>query len=509
MRSRLVRLPIPAFLALLLLTGAAPALSAQAPPQPEPPPALDRLPALTPAITRAEIEHHVRFLASDELAGRFTGTQEAARAARYLAEALRASGVQPGGDAGTFLQKVPFERTRAKSAPELVVTPKQGPPRKAVYGADFDFPLGIAVATPALPLLVVRNEPMMPMKSDPAAALFLDGTRSDRRRILTKRGDAAANGWGLRVGKGRAEAGAPRPIGDGWSPAAPPRAHFDVWLELNGDLLEQARSGAIATLQLTAEVEREEVPAYNVIGVLRGTAEGKLGREAIVLSAHYDHLHSHADDEPGQAGPKPDLIFNGADDDASGCAAVLELAGHHASVAKPARTLVFLLATGEEIGLVGTKHYLDHPVVPLEHTVANLNFEMIGRPDEKAGGPGRLWFTGWDLTNLGAAFAEAQLPIAVDPRPDQNFFERSDNIAFVRRGIVGQTFSSYDLHADYHRVSDEADKLDYAHMEQCVRAAADAVGLVASGKVRPEWLPGKDPSARSTGGARPADEQPR
>lgn len=493
--------PTTARIACILLLGLLPRSAAQLPAAPAA--TADPLPALAPAIARQEIEAHVRFLASDELKGRATGSTEAVRAARYLAAVLKAAGVEPAGDDGTFLQQVAFERRRATAAPELVVTPKQGAPRKAEYGVEFDFPLGVDLTTPTLPVVVVREVTQLPSAPDAGVALFVDGNATERRGILPKK---AETGWGLRVAQGKAKNGTPRAPVDpkgSWSSAQPPRPTGDVWLTLNGDLLEELRAGRIASLQLTTHVEREGVPAFNVVGLLRGADEGALAEETVVLSAHYDHLGAHAPDEPAEPGqPPPDTVFNGADDDASGCAAVLELAGHFAAGPRPARTLVFLLATGEEIGLVGTWYYLDHPVRPLAKTVANLNFEMIGRPDELAGGAGKLWLTGYELSNLGAAFAEAKVPIAVDPHPEQNFFARSDNIAFVKRGVVGQTFSTYNLHKDYHRASDEAATLDYAHMEQCLRTAADAVALVASGKVRPAWLEGKDPNAAPAGNRR-------
>jgi Zn-dependent M28 family amino/carboxypeptidase len=126
--------------------------------------------------------------------------------------------------------------------------------------------------------------------------------------------------------------------------------------------------------------------------------------------------------------------------------------------------------------------------------VCNLNFEMIGRPDKLAGGPGKLWLTGDERSSLGAAFRELGLAIVADPRPAERFFERSDNIAFARRGIVAQTLSSYDLHADYHHVTDEADKLDYAHMEAAIRASFEAARALADGRIEPKWLEGGDPS---------------
>ncbi|MBK7874642.1 MAG: M28 family peptidase [Planctomycetes bacterium] len=459
------------------------------------------LPTLTAEVTRTELEHHVRYLASDELRGRFTGTPEAVRAAQYLAAVLQASGVQPAGDDGTFLQRVPFERTRAKAVPELRVTTKSGAPLPAVFGADFDLPLGLDLTTTALRVVHVKRPADLPAEPDPKAALFVEGSVSERRRLLTRKNEPGANGWGLRVGEGRAKRGTPKPAGGDWSPPMAPRGPGDVWLTLNGELLEAMKAGEVVALELVTHVEREALPAYNVVGVLPGAGDGALGKETVVLSAHYDHLHARDEagdadaGEPGAEGGPKDVVFNGADDDASGCAAVLELAGRLGASKRPQRTVVFLLATGEEIGLVGTWYYLDHPARPLETTVANLNFEMIGRPDEKVGGPGKLWLTGFELSNLGAAFAEAKLDIAIDPRPEQHFFERSDNIAFVRRGIVGQTFSTYNLHEDYHRVSDEADTLDYAHLEACTRSAVAAVELVVDGKVKPAWLPGKDPNA--------------
>ncbi|HEX5012146.1 MAG TPA: M28 family peptidase, partial [Planctomycetota bacterium] len=156
----------------------------------------------------------------------------------------------------------------------------------------------------------------------------------------------------------------------------------------------------------------------------------------------------------------------------------------------PARTLVFLLVTGEERGLLGTEYWLGHPSRPLKDVVLNLNFEMIGRPDSLAGGPGKLWLTGFERSNLGPAFAAAGLPVAPDARPEQHFFERSDNYAFVERGVVGQSLSSYNMHAEYHTVDDEIATLDFTHMEGAVRAGLAAARMVADGTLMPAWVKG-------------------
>jgi Zn-dependent M28 family amino/carboxypeptidase len=260
----------------------------------------------------------------------------------------------------------------------------------------------------------------------------------------------------------------------------------------------------------------ERTPAVNVVGVLDGAGTPDrpgLADEAIVVTAHYDHIgvasapgagaHGVVGGTAGAAadgaapdGGAPDLVYNGADDDASGVAAVLELAAAMADGPPPARDVVFLLVTGEEVGLIGTSAYVERPVVPLERTVYNLNFEMLGRPDEAAGGAGVLWLTGYERANVGPAWAAAGLAVVADPHPEQHFFERSDNIVFVRRGVVGQSLSSFGLHADYHTVRDEADTLDYAHMQTAVRTALSALRMLADGSVDPAWVEGGAPTGR-------------
>ncbi|HEX6069565.1 MAG TPA: M20/M25/M40 family metallo-hydrolase [Longimicrobiaceae bacterium] len=223
----------------------------------------------------------------------------------------------------------------------------------------------------------------------------------------------------------------------------------------------------------------------NVIGVIRG-ADPRLREEAVIVGAHYDHV--------GIGRPvMGDSIYNGADDDASGVVTVLEVARALASGPPPRRTVIFLLTSGEELGLLGTRWYLRRPVVPLSATVADLQVEMVARPDSAAGGPGRGWLTGYERSSLGRSLAEAGVPIVPDPRPAQRFFERSDNIAFACRGIPAHTLSSYGMHDDYHRPSDDADAVDLAHLTALIDAATRAVRLLADG-ARATWSPDGDPS---------------
>jgi hypothetical protein len=228
-------------------------------------------------------------------------------------------------------------------------------------------------------------------------------------------------------------------------------------------------------------------PAVNVVGVLRGT-DPAVRDSAVLIDAHYDHLGIG---EP-VAG---DSIYNGADDDASGVVAVLEIARALAAGPAPRRTVIFAATTGEEVGLLGTRWYLRHPVVPIAQMSANMEIEMIGRPDTAAGGPGRGWLTGFDRSTMGAIFAKAGLPIVADKRLDQQFFERSDNIAFARAGVPAHTLSSYNMHDDYHKPSDDLAHVDIQHMTALIRAGAEAARLLADGPA-PHWNPNGRPEAR-------------
>lgn len=221
---------------------------------------------------------------------------------------------------------------------------------------------------------------------------------------------------------------------------------------------------------------------WNAIAILRGTT---LSSEVILLTAHLDHLG---------IGPavNGDTIYNGADDDASGTTAVLTLAHLLATGHRPRRTIVFALFGSEEIGGFGNRAFLAHPPVPLTNIVANLEFEMIGRPDP-AVPAGTLWLTGFDRTNLGPELAKHGAHLVNDPHPNEHFFRRSDNYALALRGIVAQTVSSYGLHKDYHQPSDELRTIDLPHMTKAIASMAAPIDWLANAKWKPEWNPGRKP----------------
>lgn len=256
-----------------------------------------------------------------------------------------------------------------------------------------------------------------------------------------------------------------------------------VWIEVG------ARNGPQQRLAIPSDdLDFDTFPAerivdteVNVVGIIRGS-DPTIAHEAVVVGAHFDHV--------GIGQPiDGDSIYNGADDNGSGTVAVLEIARHLAGGSAPRRTVVVLFTTSEERGMLGTRWYVDNPVVPLDQTVADLQIEMIGRPDPKVGGVGRGWLTGYERTTMGDQLRASGSPIVADPRPEERFFFRSDNIAFARRGVPAHTLSSFSLHSDYHRPSDEVERVDFRHMAALVDAAIEAVRLLADGPT-PQWKDG-------------------
>ena len=227
---------------------------------------------------------------------------------------------------------------------------------------------------------------------------------------------------------------------------------------------------------------------WNAIGILRGT---DASNGAVLLSAHLDHLGV------GPANAAGDTIYNGADDDASGTTAVLALAHQLATGPRPQRTIVFALFGSEELGGFGNAGFLKNPPVPLASIVANLEFEMIGRPDSAAPGGldknNTLWLTGYERSNLGPQLAQRGAHLVADPHPDQQFFKRSDNYALARTGIIAHTVSSFSLHKDYHQPSDELATIDFPHMVNAIASMVEPIRWLATTDWKPAWNPGGKP----------------
>jgi Peptidase family M28 len=227
----------------------------------------------------------------------------------------------------------------------------------------------------------------------------------------------------------------------------------------------------------------QRTETWNTIAILRGTSPSA---EVVLLSAHLDHLGV------GPPNDRGDTIYNGADDDASGTTAVLALAHALATGRRPRRTIVFALFGSEELGGFGNAGFLAHPPVPLASIVANLEFEMIGRPDAAVPSDA-LWLTGFDRTTLGPELARHGAHLAADPHPTENFFQRSDNYALARQGIIAQSVSSYGLHKDYHQPSDDLSTIDFPRMVRVIASMVEPIRWLANTTWRPSWNPGGKP----------------
>jgi Zn-dependent M28 family amino/carboxypeptidase len=215
-------------------------------------------------------------------------------------------------------------------------------------------------------------------------------------------------------------------------------------------------------IEVRLDKEVKHLKGSNVLGFIEGTDE-RLKKEYVFITAHYDHL-GHADD----------VIYYGADDNASGTAGVIEIARAFAEAKKngvgPKRSVVCMLVSGEEKGLLGSRFYVDFPIFPLETTVANINIDMIGRVDERhAGNPDYIYVIGADRmstdmheVNEYANHVHTQLELDYkynDKNDPNHYYERSDHYNFAERGIP-VIFYFNGTHADYHKPTDTPDKID-------------------------------------------------
>lgn len=250
----------------------------------------------------------------------------------------------------------------------------------------------------------------------------------------------------------------------------------------NGDFLQMVKF--MRRVRGAPDQPAKEATTVNVLGILPGR-DRKLAKETILLSAHLDHIGIGRE-------VNGDTIYNGADDDASGVTAVLELAKALMSGPRPKRTVVFALFGSEEIGGHGARFFQEHPPVPIESFVANLEFEMIGRAD-KAVAAHTLWLTGYERSTLGPELAKHGARLVADPHPDQRFFQRSDNYVLAKKGIIAHTVSSFGLHTDYHRPSDDLAHIDFVHMTDAIRSMVVPVRWLVNSNFKPEWNPGGKP----------------
>ena len=488
---------------------------------------------------------HVRYLAAPEMRGRGAGMEELDRAAEYIANHFRSHGLAAAGDDGSYLQR--FELTTGASMGEsnsLLVERNSGPTDLklgddfvpinfstsgkvegevvfAGYGATADelayddyFHFDVRDKI----VLVLRYEPEF--FGDPDEQAGTSERRNRRRRytrhanLISKaiqarnRGAKAvlvvdsrsrgsqADGL-IKFGSiaGPADAGIPmvqvhRAVADKWLRGSGRSLRL---LERDIEASKQPQTFALASslrVKLEVDVEREKAVVSNVAGYLPGATD-----QYLVVGAHYDHLG--LGDQGSLSPSRVGEVHPGADDNASGVAAILELARDYANrPERPRRGMLFLAFAGEEIGLLGSSHWADHPTLPLENAVAMLNFDMVGRIQDRRLFVGGLGTSEGFEPMVDRVATEHSLQIQSARRASSS----SDHTSFAAKKIPVLFFFS-GLHSDYHKPDDTADKINAAAALDLLGIARDIVDQLRTASDRPVFLGNAPiPSPGGTGG---------
>ena len=440
-------------------------------------------------ITAGDLRLRIGALAHDSMRGRATPSPELDKAARHIARRFGEFGLRPA-DGDSYLQAYPLTASRAGS-PGRQLLEIDGPGGGTIDAADYlSVPGGRGQA--AGPLVIVTSGG----RELPTGAIAVTRvTPEDMRSGLESvRGilDGGAGAVLLAVDapddyfnsirrfyeRERLSVGMPEELG---APVALVRTR--ALPEMLRTALDSGRSTNAYEATVRTHSEFREERAYNTIGWIEGS-DPELRGEFIVFTAHMDHV--------GVGRPVDgDSIYNGADDDASGTAAIIELAQAFASLeTPPRRSLVFMTVSGEERGLLGSAWYAENPLFPLGATVANLNIDMIGRNWRDT-----VVAIGADESTLGTTLQETVrehpelgLEVIDDPWPEENFYFRSDHYNFARKGVPILFFFT-GTHEDYHGPNDEADRILYDKTARITRLIYHLGRRLADTDGRPEWDP--------------------
>jgi hypothetical protein len=479
-------------------------------------------------VSAESMKGHLSFLASDALEGRKTPSRGLDIAAEYIAAQFRRAGLEPAGDDGYF--QTANWRLSARdaaafrlsfsggTAPAPAVTPEQLGVGFSVAGFSLWEPSGelslsgarllkIDYANGAAALtreqvegrVVVTEFPAFP-RGDQARALqllreeneFLSRARqlgSPLVLAFERRSERARGGRAPRVfdpenrGGGR---NVPE-LGLGGVQTAPLVIVHGAEAARFFDSLPAGATETAADVRIPAPSETP-VKVRNVAGILRGS-DPALKETYVIVSAHYDHLGVREGCDPS----KEDCINNGANDDGSGTVGVVELASALSKLnPRPRRSILFLTFFGEELGLVGSRYYGRHPLVPLEKTIAQLNMEQVGRTDDSEGAQvGTLAVTGFDYSEVGAALQRAGevegVRVYRHPTKSDAYFSRSDNQSLADSGVPAHSAGVAFEFPDYHAVGDEWPKIDFDNMARVVRTVGRGLLSLADSAQEPRW----------------------
>ncbi len=455
-------------------------------------------------ITAEDMGAKIGALADDSMRGRDTPSPELDKAAAWIANRFRTLGLKPAGGDGTFIQR--YDYTVARLDPsETNVQVKADDASRLTYAEDYflvpaqqagteakAYYAGVAGQGSPLPatvkgMIVVYDHPVAELGQEWQQKLMsaLQPTMmSGAAGMIAILDPAFPEDQMSMLASITAQQQAPFPI-VGMTAEAAEELFSAGGVDL--DAIRAAGEGAAlgdAAYEIRSSRTQEEYQPPNVVAVLPGS-DPALAGTYVVVSAHFDHVGVGAPNEAG------DSIYNGADDDASGTAAVLEMAEAFASLPKaPARSVLFLAVSGEEKGLLGSMAFAKNPTVPMDSVVADVNMDMIGRnaPDTVIG-------IGQEYSSLSDVLAEITghhpelgLNVILDPKPEERFFFRSDQLAFIKEGVPAVFFTTGE-HADYHKPSDEPAAIDNDKAARVARLGFLLAAHIALDPERPAWTP--------------------
>jgi hypothetical protein len=454
-------------------------------------------------IEPRDVSTYIRFLASDELQGRKTGEQSNWVAARYIAEQFRYLGVKiPEGTDTEYFQVIPFANVSPPSEALLTVGGKSLDladrlmVRKAKEGmikADLFY---LPHAMPEEVTMAVKDKIVLTYigsddVTEPQAAFALTRIKNKKLKEMGALGIIeiyqGRHPWNL----------IKRYLGSGGLTIQEEDEFDSDFLVLTiddklEDVVRDIKSGKSVQCVLNTDgITVESKASPNVLGIIEGT-DPLLRDEYIALSAHYDHVGtSRSSDRPKT---NTDSIFNGARDNAFGVAALLS-AAKTLAIAPPKRSILLIACTAEEMGLLGSKYFVEHPIIPLDQIVFDLNTDGAGHSDSTI-----VSVMGLNRVGVSAEIKEAcaafDLETFADPAPEQNLFDRSDNVSFAAVGIPAPTFSpgfrefDKEIMRHYHQPSDEVSSLDFNYVLRFCRAYAFCARLIANKSEKPRWSEG-------------------
>ena len=446
-------------------------------------------------VQKSEIEGQIYFLASDELRGRKTGTPEINIAAAYIANEFRKHGVKPADPQNGYYQLIPFEKISLAEKSDLVLDKNST--------SDFIFfdRRNISLDKDAIYLGYGMAEDYQNINVKDKVLLLKAGTaekkdvrsayrlRSEKMKRAQENGalgiiefiDADSDLW-ERLNHAFNEEKL------GMQNNSPKDDFTYIWLKKDPTQKRDELFEKDQKISLKVEgVHKEIVYSKNVVGFVEGT-DKHLKDEFVIFSAHYDH------NGVGKPNVQMDSIYNGARDNAVGTVTVLSAAENIAKYPTK-RSALFILFTAEEMGLLGSKWYVEHPVVPLDQSVFCFNSDNGGYNDIT-----KTTIIGLNRTSASNHIIEASKAFGLtaidDPAPEQDLFDRSDNVHFASKGIPAPTFSmgfnafDEEINKYYHQVTDNPDSLDYDYLEKFFKSYVLSCRLIANDPKTPFWMEG-------------------